>query len=249
MGLVDEAGKRHPAQVGVPQGAVISPLLANIYLHYVFDLWSHQWRQKRAKKDVTIVRFADDAVLCFQHKAEANEYLVLLNRRLQKFGLTLHTGKTRLLQFGRFAAKDRAKCGQVKPETFDFLGFTHYCAVTQNGGFKVGRKTSKKRVTKQIKAVECELRRRMHEPVGEILKWLQSVVRGHLNYYAVPGNSRRLSLFHYEVVRRWFKVLRRRSQRHKIIWEKFGPWARDRLPKVRIVHPYPEERFSAKHSR
>lgn len=249
VGIVDEKGRRHPTHQGVPQGAVISPLLANIYLHYAFDLWSHQWRQKRAKGEVIMVRFADDAVLGFQHKWEAEQYLVLLNRRLQKFGLTVHTEKTRLIRFGRYAAAQRAKCGEGKPETFDFLGFTHYCTGRRNGDFKVGRKTSNKRLIKQIKAVQWELRRRMHEPVGATLTWLQSMLRGYFNYYAVPGNGPQLSLFYYEIVKRWFKIMRRRSQRYNVIWETFGPWVRAHLPKVRIVHPYLEMRFRAKYSR
>jgi len=249
VGFVVADGKRHPAHQGVPQGAVISPLLANIYLHYVFDLWSHQWRAKRAKGEVLIVRYADDAVLCFQSKWDANEYQVFLARRLEKFGLMLHPEKTRLIRFGRFAARHYAQSKEGKPETFDFLGFTHFCTSRMNGDFKVGRITKRKRLVKQIKAVQRELRRRMHEPPNLTAIWLDRVLRGHLNYYGVPGNSDRLSLFKYEIVKRWFKMLRRRSQRHTITWEKFGPWAGRQLPKVRIVHPYPEMRFRARYSK
>lgn len=249
VGVVDEMGHRQPAQCGVPQGAVISPLLSNIYLHYVFDLWSHQWRKKRARGEVLIVRYADDAVLCFQHKPEANEYLALLNQRLKDFGLTTHPDKTRLIRFGRYATEQCLNRGEGKPQSFDFLGFTHFCTVRRNGEFKLGRKTIRKRLISQIKTVQRELRKRLHEPVGPTLKWLRSVLTGHMNYYSVPGNGKCISLFHYEVVRRWFKMLRRRSQRHDIVWEKFGPWVRRVLPKVRIVHPYPEMRFRAKYSK
>ena len=249
VGVVDGDGMRQPAQKGLPQGAVISPLLSNIYLHYVFDLWSHQWRNRRAKSEVLIVRYADDAVLCFQSKWEANEYLGLLHQRLNKFGLAVHPKKTRLIRFGRFAREQCAVRKEGKPKTFDFLGFTHYCTVRRNGEFKVGRKTIRKRLVSQINAVQCELRRRMHEPIGLTLKWIKSVLTGHMNYYSVPGNGQSVSLFRDEIVKRWFKMLRRRSQRHRIIWERFGPWVRRFLPKVRIVHPYPEMRFRVRYSK
>ena len=249
VGAVDENGKRNPAHRGLPQGAVISPLLSNIYLHYVFDLWSHQWRQARATGEVLIVRYADDAVLCFQHKWEANEYLVKLKARLERFGLAVHPEKTKLIRFGRFAAVDSAQRGEGKPKTFDFLGFTHYCTKRRDGGFKIGRKTIRKRLTRQIKAVQRALRQRMHEPKWKTLKWLKAVLIGHMNYYGVPGNSKRVSLFRDELVKRWFKMLRRRSQRHTLTWEKFGPWIRRELPKVRVVHAYPEMRFCARYSK
>lgn len=249
VGIADEGGKRHPAHLGVPQGAVISPLLANIYLHYVFDLWSHQWRVKKAKGDVVIVRYADDAVLGFQSKWDANEYRALLVQRLAKFGLVLHADKTRLIRFGRFAAQQRAERGEGKPESFDFLGFTHFCTKRKNGEFQVGRKTSRKRLVKQIKAIQTELRRRLHNPPRQTLAWLVRVVRGHMNYYAVPGNVVRLSLFRTEVVKRWFKLLRRRSQRTSVNWNWFSPWVNRFIPKVHIVHAYPEERFIANHSK
>lgn len=247
VGVINEAGGRDAAQRGVPQGAVISPLLSNIYLHYVFDLWSHQWREKKAKGDVIIVRYADDAVLGFQSKWDANEYLALLNRRLREFGLATHPEKTRLIRFGRYAA-EQCREKSEKLQTFDFLGFTHYCTTRRNNGeFKLGRKTIRKRLIKQIKAVQVGLRKRMHDPVGLTLKWLRSVLSGHINYYGVPGNSKSVSLFREEVVKRWFKMLRRRSQRYTITWEKFGPMTRSFLPKVRVVHAYPEMRFRAKY--
>jgi len=249
VGIVDESGTRQPASCGLPQGAVISPLLSNIYLHYVFDLWSHQWRKKKAEKEVLLVRYADDAVLCFQSKWDANLYLKALHERLGKFSLAVHPDKTRLIRFGRFAKEQSRKYDQGKLKTFDFLGFTFYCGVKRNGEFKVGRKTIRKRLNNQIKNVQRELRKRMHEATGLTLKWLQSVLNGHINYYGVPGNSRSVSLFHNEIMRRWYKMLRRGSQRFNITWEKFGPRIRRLLPKVRVVHPYPEKRFRAKHSK
>jgi len=249
VGYVDDGGKRHVSHCGVPQGAVISPLLSNIYLHYVFDLWTHQWRNRKAQGDVTVIRYADDAVLGFQYHGDAKSFLSALEQRLQSFGLVLHPVKTRLIRFGRYAVLQYRERGMSKPECFDFLGFTHFCTTTRNGAFMVGRRTSRKRLVRQIKAIYGELRRRLHHPIPSTLKWLQRVVRGHLNYYAVPGNGPQIARFYYEVVERWFKVLRRRSQRHSITWATFGPWVRNVLPKVRIVHPYPEARFDANHSR
>ena len=249
VGTADDMGKRHPAQRGVPQGAVISPLLANIYLHYVFDIWSHQWRRKEAKGAVTVVRYADDVVLGFQYEREAKEYLGQLKQRLQAFGLAIHPEKTRLIRFGRFAMSQRAVRGEGKPETFDFLGFTHFCTTCKRGDFKLGRKTSSKRLIKQIQEVKRVLRQRMHSPVIENLEWLNQVVRGHVNYYGVPGNSNAIGRFRLEIVRRWMKLLQRRSQRTRLNWDKFSPWVDKRLVKARIVHPYPEQRFRAKHSR
>jgi RNA-directed DNA polymerase len=219
------------------------------YLHYAFDLWSHQWRKSKAKGEVLIVRYADDAVLCFQDKWDANEYLALLHQRLNKFGLTVHPEKTRLIRFGRYAKEQCVRGKEGKPKKFDFLGLTHYCTERRNGEFKVGRKTIRKRQVNQINAVQRELRRRMHEPVGLTLKWLRSVLTGHMNYYSVPGNSQSVSLFHNEIVKRWFKILRRRSQRFTLTWERFGPWVRCLLPAVRVVHPYPEMRFRVKYSK
>jgi RNA-directed DNA polymerase len=249
VGVVDSDGKRQPAHRGVPQGAVISPLLSNIYLHYVFDQWSHQWRQREAIGDVIIVRYADDCVLGFQHKWEAEKYRVNIQERLRKFGLALHPEKTRLIRFGRFATEQCKRRGEGKPKTFDFLGFTHYCTVRLKGDFKMGRKTIRKRLVKQVKSVQTELRRRMHDPVALTLKWLRSVLTGHMNYYSVPGNLPSVMRFREEIVKRWFKMLRRRSQRHRVNWANFSPWIKRRLPKVRTVHAHPEMRFHANHSK
>lgn len=249
VGVINDEGRREVAECGLPQGAVISPLLSNIYLHYVFDLWSHLWRKKKAKGDVIIIRYADDAVLGFQNKWDANEYLVLLNRRLGQFGLATHPEKTRLIRFGRYAATQCARVRAEKLQTFDFLGFTHYCTTKRNGEFKLGRKTIRKRLIKQINAVQVELRKRMHDGIGLTLRWLRSVLTGHMNYYSVPGNDKSVSLFRDEVVKRWYKMLRRRSQRHTITWAKFGPMVRCSLPKVRVVHAYPEMRFRARYQK
>jgi RNA-directed DNA polymerase len=226
---------------------VISPLLANIYLHYVFDLWSHQWRSKNANGTVVVVRYADDVVLGCQYEVEAKTYLGLLQQRLQAFGLAIHLEKTRLIRFGRFARRAGRAAG--RPDTFDFLGFTHYCTTTKHGHFKLGRKTSGKRLIKQIREVTRQLRQRMHAPVNETLAWLNRVVRGYVNYFGVPGNSNAIGRFRLEIVRRWWKLLRRRSQRSRLNWAKFGGWISRNLVKTLIVHPYPEQRFGAKYSR
>jgi len=248
VGVVDKGGSRQSAHVGVPQGAVISPLLSNIYLHYVFDLWSHKWRTDRARGDVIVVRYADDAVLGFQDKWDANEYRVKLERRLEKFGLSLHRDKTRLIRFGRFATQQCAGDGARKPETFDFLGFTHVCTKKRNGEFQVGRRTSRGRLVRQIKAVQTELRRRLHHRPLQTLKWLARVMQGHMNYYSVPDNIYQVTLFRTEIVRRWFKILKRRSQRSSIVWSWFCSWVNRLMPRARVVHPYPGERFYARYS-
>lgn len=188
VGVGDEQWYRVPADRGVPQGVVISPLLANIYLHYAFDLWSHQWRQQKARGEVLIIRYADDAVLGFQNKWDANAHLVMLAPRLNYFGLSVHPDKTKLIRFGRYAASQSAERDQKRPDTFDFLGFTHYCTTRENDEFKVGRKTIRTRLIKQIKAVQDELRKRMHDAMGKALKWIRAVLLGHMNYYSVPGN-------------------------------------------------------------
>jgi RNA-directed DNA polymerase len=242
---VSEDGQWSKTEVGTPQGAVISPLLANIYLHYVLDLWVHQWRRRHAQGEVYIVRYADDFVMGFQHRSDAQRFEKELQERLKSFGLELHEEKTRLIEFGRFAAANRTKRGEGKPETFDFLGFTHYCAKRRNGGgFTLRRKTIVKKVRAKLKEVRQRLRRKIHQPPSQQGQWLGSVIRGHLNYYAVPGNIHALSAFRREVTKLWLKALRRRSQKgRKLTWTRFNRFVTRWIPSVRIVHPYPSERF------
>jgi RNA-directed DNA polymerase len=204
---VSEDGQWSKTTVGTPQGAVISPILANIYLHYVLDLWAHQWRTKHATGEVIIVRYADDVVMGFQHRKEAERFLQELGERMAKFGLELHSEKTRLIEFGRFAAENRAVRGEGKPETFDFLGFTHICGRTRKGDrFTVRRKTIAKRLQGKVKAVREEIIRRRHDPIPEQGKWLRAVVQGHFNYFAVPGNKPAIDAFRTEVIKAWLSV-------------------------------------------
>jgi len=244
-----EDGVRNEAEEGTPQGAVISPLLANIYLHYVYDLWAKQWREKHCKGDMIVVRFADDSVAGFQNKEDGERFLADLMERLAKFALTVHPEKTRLIEFGRYAAKNRQKRGQGRPETFNFLGFTHICGEKVVGkGFQLLRKTKRGSVRSKLGEVKKELRRRMHGSVSEQGKWLNSVLRGHYAYFAVPTNTRALSAFRYHVARRWMKSLRRRSQRHVMTWERMMIYIDQYLPNPKILHPWPEQRFCVKHS-
>jgi RNA-directed DNA polymerase len=237
-----EDGERTQSDVGTPQGGGISPLLANIYLHYVLDLWAHAWR-RRAKGDVVIVRYADDAFVGFEHEAEARRFWADLAMRFAKFGLALHPAKTRLLEFGLSAAERRQRNGRGKPESFDFLGFTHSCAKTRNGKFQVLRRTSRSRLRRKLGDVKLELRRRMHVPVPAVGKWLGAVVRGHLNYYAVPNNYPALSTFRFRVVWLWWRSLRRRSHKTRMTWQRMCRLVAAYLPSVRILHPHPGERF------
>ena len=246
---VSEEGKWSETKVGTPQGAVISPLLANIYLHYVLDHWAMEWRKKFALGDVIIVRYADDFVLGFQHRKEAERFLEQLQGRLRAFGLELHPDKTRLIQFGRYAAEHRQRDGQGKPETFNFLGFTHICGtIHKTGRFTVKRKTVGKRMAAKLKAIKVELRRRMHEPIQVIGEWLRAVVRGFFNYHAVPGNFPRLRSFRQDVIRHWWHAVRRRGQRslRRAVFDRI---VAQYLPTPTILHPYPLERFCAKHPR
>lgn len=245
-GAIDSNGIKLMSRKGTPQGSVISPLLANIYLHYVLDLWVHNWRNKHSGGDVIFVRYADDGVWGFQYENEAKAFLHYMKERMAKFKLELHPDKTRLIRFGRFAEEDRMKKGQSKPETFDFLGFTHICSRTREGKFKLLRLTIKKRMRATLRAIRTELHRRRHEPIAVIGKWLASVVRGYLNYYAVPGNIERLDGFVTEVKRAWRFALLRRSQRNRMPWCRFGKLADHFLPKLKVLHPYPETRFQAK---
>jgi RNA-directed DNA polymerase len=233
---------------GSPQGAVISPILANLYLHYVLDVWVEAWRKKAARGEVIIVRYADDAVLGFEHRDEAERFLGQLRERLRKFGLELHPDKTRLIEFGRFAAANRDKRGEGKPETFNFLGFTHICGTNhKTGNFAVYRRTIGKRMAAKLKDIKAKLRVRMHHRAGGTVRWLQQVVRGYYQYHAVPGNLPRMAEFRREVARLWYRTLRRRSQRSRLTWEGFRARLATLLPAVQVLHPYPDVRFDAKH--
>jgi len=247
---VSEDGLRAETTVGTSQGSVISPLLANIYLHYVFDLWVEAWRKKVATGDVIVVRYADDLVMGFQHRAEAERFLDEFRERLAKFGLELHADKTRLIRFGRFAALNRKERGQGKPETFTFLGFTHYCGKRWNdGSFLVWRKTAKKRMVARLREIKVVLRLRRHEPIALVGKWLQRVVTGYYQYHALPGNLDRLTVFRYRLRRMWRQVLGRRSQRGPMALEQFHQLYDRWIPPPRVLHPYPEARFDAIHPR
>ena len=230
---------------GVPQGASASPLLANVYLHYVFDLWAHQWRTRHARGDVVIVRFCDDFVVGFEHRDDAERFWADLRERLAEFSLELNAEKTRLIRFGRFAVQQRKERGLGKPETFTFLGFTHICGKTQKGRFKLKRITDKNRMRTKLRAVKTELLRRRHLPIPEQGRWLASVLRGHCNYYAVPDNSAALNAFRYQIIGHWLMALRRRSQRTRLTWERMYRLADRWLPRVQILHPWPNARFDA----
>jgi len=231
---------------GVPQGASASPLLANVYAHYVLDLWAHQWRTRHAHGDVVIVRWADDFVVGFEHRDDAQRFWAELRDRLTKFGLELHAEKTRLIEFGRHAARDRQARGLGKPETFKFLGFTHACDKTRKTGrFKLRRITDSKRMRAKLLAIKREMARRMHLPIPEQGAWLASVLRGHYGYYAVPDNIEALRAFREGIIRNWLRTLRRRSQKHRMSWQRMGLLADRWLPLPRILHPWPEQRFAA----
>jgi RNA-directed DNA polymerase len=246
---VSEDGQWLETKVGTPQGSVISPLLSNVYLHYVFDLWIHWWRKHRCRGDVVVVRYADDFVIGFESHSEAQACLEELRTRFAKFGLKLHEGKTRLIEFGRYAIERRARRGEGRPETFDFLGFTHMCARTRTQGwFTIHRHSMAKRIRATLQALKAKLRKRMHRPIGETGRWLRSVVQGWLNYHAVPSNSRRLDRFVSEVTHLWLQMIRRRSQRGRSrwTWARMQRLARRHLPRPRILHPYPNQRFRAR---
>jgi RNA-directed DNA polymerase len=245
---VSEDGQWSETNVGTPQGAVVSPLIANVYLHYTFDLWADVWRRKMANGDVIIVRYADDLVMGFQHWADAVRFLEEFKERLAKFGLELHPDKTRLIEFGRYAARDRKQRGEGKPETFNFLGFTHYCGQRhKTKTFTVWRITAKKRMVAKLKAIKAELQRRMHDRSSQVGEWLRKVVTGYYQYHAVPGNIDQLRIFRKRVNRLWRNVLVRRSQTARKKWEKFTPVFERWITPPRILHPYPEARFYATH--
>jgi RNA-directed DNA polymerase len=234
---------------GTGQGSVISPLLANIYLHYVLDLWAERWRRREATGDMIIVRYADDVVAGFEREADARRFLDAMRARFEAFALSLHPEKTRLIEFGRFAASNREKRGLGKPETFNFLGFTFICGKTRVGKFLVKRVSRRDRVRAKLKQVKDELRRRMHWPIPEQGGWLKQVVSGFFNYHAVPTNGRALSGFRHGIIRYWRRTLRRRSQRHDLTWERMIKLAADWLPNPEIRHPWPRDRFAVKHPR
>jgi group II intron reverse transcriptase/maturase len=243
---VIENGKWSQTHEGAPQGASASPLLANVYLHYVFDLWAQWWRRRYAHGDVILVRFADDFIVGFEHQDDAQRFLVDLRERFAKFGLELHGQKTRLIEFGRHAARKRKARGLGKPETFDFLGFTHICGKTRDGRFGLRRVTISKRMRAKLQELKQQLQRQRHQPVPEQGRWLASVVRGHLAYYAVPGNSKAIRAFHTQATRHWYRALRRRSQRTRLNWERMDRLAARWLPPARIMHPWPSVRFNAR---
>ena len=243
---VMEDGKWYETEEGTPQGSVISPILANLYLHYVLDVWVKVWQQKVARGEMFAVRYADDAVLGFQHREEAERFLAELGERLRKFGLELHPDKTRLMEFGRYAAERRKKRGEGKPETFNFLGFTHICGTSNRTGyFVVKRKTIGKRLTAKLKDIHQKLRRQMHDAIETTGKWLQTVVRGYFQYHAIPGNEQCLRAFRNDVLRLWLRQLRRRSQRSSWSWESFLAKLAVDIPKVEVKHPYPTARLDA----
>lgn len=244
-GVIEE-GTWAACEEGTPQGATISPLLANVYLHYVLDLWVEWWRRRQARGDLICVRYADDYIVGFERREDAERFLVELRARLARFALELKAEKTRLIEFGRFAARTRAKRGLSHPETFEFLGFTHACGKTRTGQFHLKRISSSKRVRTKLRAIKEELKRRRHLPVPEQGRWLRSVVQGHLAYYAVPGNIDAVGSFRTQVQRSWCRALRRRSQKKRLDYRRMDRLAARWLPPVRVSHPYPERRFDAK---
>jgi group II intron reverse transcriptase/maturase len=243
---VVEDGQWSETDRGTPQGASVSTLLANVYLHYVFDLWVHQWRRRHAWGEVIVVRYADDFVVGFQHRGDAERFWAALRGRFAAFGLGLHEEKTRLIEFGRFDAQSREARGLGKPETFEFLGFTHISAKSRAGWFKLQRITSKKRMRAKLREVKTELMRRRHLPIAEQGQWLRSVVCGHSAYYAVPDNSQAITAFRNGVTRHWRRALRRRGQRGRVNWRRMRRIADHWLPIPRILHPWPDVRFDAR---
>jgi group II intron reverse transcriptase/maturase len=234
---------------GTGQGSVISPLLANIYLHYCFDLWAERWRQREAQGDMIVVRYADDLAVGFEYEGDAHRFLDAMRERLGEFALSLHPDKTRLIAFGRFAAIDRKRRGLGKPETFAFLGFTFICGKSRQGSFQLHRKTRRDRMRAKLKDIKAELRHRMHQPIPTQGLWLKQVVTGHFAYYAVPTNSRALSAFRHYVTDLWRRALRRRSQKDGFTWERMTKLVDVWLPQPRILHPWPDVRFDVKHPR
>ena len=244
-----EDGELSVSETGTPQGSVASPLLANVYLHYVFDLWANRWRRQEAKGNVIILRYADDIVVGFEHEADARHFWEAMRLRLEEFSLALHPDKTRLLEFGRYAAVNRRSRGLGRPETFTFLGFIFICGRSRRGSFLLQRKSRGDRMQTTLREIKEALRKRMHEPIPEQGKWLRQVVRGYFAYHAVPTNSRALGAFRYHVTDLWRRTLRRRSQKDGMTWERVNRLANAWLPKPRILHPWPDQRFAVKHPR
>jgi group II intron reverse transcriptase/maturase len=243
-GVMDK-GQRIEVEEGTPQGGSISPLLANVYLHYVFDLWADHWRRTQANGEMIVVRYADDFVVGFQHRPDGERFLADLRERFRRFKLELHPDKTRLIEFGRFAAERRSARDEGKPPTFQFLGFTHSCGLTRtNGKFTVLRLPVKKRMRAKLKVIYAELRRRLHDPIPEVGSWLRTVVDGWYRYYAVPQTINVLASFRRQVYWLWRKVLNSRSQKGWVTWERMDRLAAAWLPTPRILHPYPSERLN-----
>ncbi len=238
-----EKDEIHVAETGTPQGGNASPLLANVYLHYVLDLWVHRWRRRNARGTVIIVRYMDDFVVGFERREDAERFLSELRERLRRFHLELHAGKTRLIEFGRSATRNRKRRGDGKPETFNFLGFTHMCSTNRRGWFIVRRHTMRQRLTAKLKSIKIELKRRRHQKLAQQKQWVSAVLRGHFGYYGVPRNSRALGVFYREVLWHWWRALRRRSQKHRLPWKRFCKNASRLLPQPRITHPYPNQRL------
>jgi RNA-directed DNA polymerase len=234
---------------GTGQGSVISPLFANIYLHYVLDLWANRWRQRKAIGDMIIVRYADDVVAGFEHEDDARRFLDAMRARFEEFALSLHPDKTRLIEFGRHAAVRRKQRGLSKPETFNFLGFTFICGKSLKGNFLLHRKSRGDRMRAKLQEIQEELRRRRHQAVPLQGEWLRSVVSGYFNYHAVPTNGRALAVFHYHIRRLWLRTLQRRSERDGSTWQRIEKLAAEWLPRPRILHPWPRERFAVRHPR
>jgi RNA-directed DNA polymerase len=237
------------SETGTGQGSVVSPLLSNVYLHYVFDLWAERWRRREASGDVIIVRYADDIIVGFEHETDARRFLDAMRERLAEFSLSLHPDKTRLIEFGRFAADRRARRGLGKPATFKFLGFTFICGQSRQGRFLLKRKTRSDRMRARLKEIKEEMRRRMHQSIPEQGKWLRQVVTGYFAYHAVPTNSRALNAFRHHVTNLWRRSLQRRSQKDRTTWERIKKLVDDFLPQPRILHPWPKARFAVKHPR
>ena len=237
------------SDTGTGQGSVISPLLANVYLHYGFDLWAERWRRREATGDMIIVRYADDIVVGFEHEIDARRFWDAMRERLQEFSLSLHPEKTRLIEFGRHAARRRAQRGLGKPETFNFLGLTFICGKSRQGNFLIKRKTRRDRMRGKLQDIKKEMRRRMHQSIPEQGKWLRQVVTGYFNYHAVPTNRRALVAFRTEITKGWRWILKRRSQKGDLTWDRIKKLADDWLPTPRILHPWPNQRFAVKHPR